>query len=264
MAKIVPSIVRFSGKLDKQVHVDSNRYPRHVRSAPKEGSKKNEPGLKEQYRRTAYLNRLASELNQIMRTHSDYLKPSSFYAKIQSLFRKEPSNNRFRLLRQLNGIDIHPSYPLSRLSNNEVSVNKIKNKLTVCVEAQSVPFPGKYEEDCHHYEVLLITWAKGNEPAIVSRQYSEWCAFTAGKPSFEFEFPVAPGRLDWVVCLRQRLGKDQIAIDTMSTEGMAIVNVGTNDKKQLALIEKEKNAEKKAAGRKKREEPERVKAKEWK
>jgi hypothetical protein len=61
------------------VHIDSKRYPRHVRKPVSPGTKSNEPALKEQYTRTKYLNQLASEVNNIVQRNSDNLKSSTFY-----------------------------------------------------------------------------------------------------------------------------------------------------------------------------------------
>ena len=55
--------------------VDSRRYPRQVRQAVSPGTKKNEPALKEEYTRTAYLNQLASEVNSIFPSNTDHLSP---------------------------------------------------------------------------------------------------------------------------------------------------------------------------------------------
>ena len=93
MAKLKPSLIKISGKHGDDVYVDSRQYGPHVRKPVPAGSKRNEPALKEQYKRTRYLNRLASEVNSIVERTSDNLKAKKFYAELQRRFRKEPLNN---------------------------------------------------------------------------------------------------------------------------------------------------------------------------
>ena len=122
MARLKPSFIKLSGKHGEDVHVDSNRYPRHLRKPASPGTKRNEPALKEQYTRTKYLNKLASEVNRMVQRCSDHLKPSTFYESLHRCFRKEPLNNRFLLLLQLRGMEVNPAYPLSKLGTQLVNV----------------------------------------------------------------------------------------------------------------------------------------------
>jgi|SRR6218665_354787 len=61
-----------------------------------------------------------------------------------------------------------------------------------------------------------------------------------GLPEFEFEFKRPAETEDWLVCLKQKVGFDEKAIDIFVGEGMQIVLAGSFDKKSLELLEKRK------------------------
>lgn len=97
------SILPISGKLGETVFVDGKQGS-SVRAAPEAGSKKDEPALKEQYSRTRYLNRLAGGINSVVDKYAGNLKVSNFYNLLNKHFRKEPLDNRFLLLKQVEGM----------------------------------------------------------------------------------------------------------------------------------------------------------------
>src|SRR5258708_3855148 len=206
MAKIKNGIQRFSGKVGDEVHVDSHRYPPHIRKPVKAGSKRNEAALKMQYRRTAFLNKLASELNSVIRNHSDEFKSVKFYEELQKKFRREPQNKRCLLLLTLKGMEINPRYPMSRLGDRAVTVTDLKKKISVILKIKLHPPRGRHRANCYYYEVLLLCWNKMEKPAAWSRQVSDWISIKDGKPEFEFLFPRPAGAGHSLLCLRQRLG----------------------------------------------------------
>jgi hypothetical protein len=266
MAKIKPGIISIDGKFGDNVVIDSRRYGKHMRKAPAAGSKKEEEALKEQYSRTASLNKLASELNKIIKAHCPEIRNSRFYEQLQSRFRKEPLNNRFLLLTQLKGMNINPNYPLTKLGSQTITVTASKNKLSVNLKVELHPEPGSHRANCYYYEVLLLSWDKIKKPARYNRQFSEWVHLEKDKPEFEFEFERTAGTKNWLLCLRQRLGVNEQLISAMVTDGMQIIGAGTFDKKEEALLiqrqeEEEKKEEMKSVGRKVVENVVRVKAK---
>lgn len=242
MAKVKPTIVPLSGKFGDVVHVDSNRYDRHVRKAVAPGSKKNEPALKQQYARTKYLNVLASEINSTIRGYYGNLKPSTFYQELQSRFRKEPLNNRFLLLLQLKGMEVNPAYPLSKLGNQVTEVSVVKNKIIVNLQAKAHPAAGKHKANCYCYEVLLLTWDKGKKPAAYNYQLSDWVYLSNGKPEIEFTFRRTTETVHWLLFLRQQLGVDENVIGVLAADGMQVVGAGSLDKKDLELLKKREGA----------------------
>jgi len=169
------SISPLSGKSGNQVHVAS-KYGSIVRSAPNGSSKQTGSAFNEQSGRTGYLNKLASGLNRIIEAYSGTFKQTDFYNLVQKRFREELHNNRFLLLKQLEGTEVNERYPLNKLGGARVNVNSNRTKITVGLEVDFRPpaLIKKHKVNCYCYEVLLLCWVKGNETALPVRQYGEW------------------------------------------------------------------------------------------
>ena len=262
MAKLKPSPIKLSGKHGDDVHIDSKRYPRHVRKPVSPGTKRNEPALKKQYTRTKYLNQLASEVNNIVQHNSDNLKPSTFYEELHRRFRKEPLNNMFLLLLQLRGMEVNPAYPLSKLGTQFVSVRVLKNKIVVNLQVKYHPPAGKHKADCYDYQVMMLTWGK---KVNYEEQFSNWVYMESGHPEFDFEFHRKAEIRHWLLCLRLRLGIEEKPIGMLATTGMQIIDAGSFVKKDLEILKRhekeQKTVQAAATGKQKAEEVKRVKPK---
>jgi hypothetical protein len=262
----VNSIIQISGKLNDMVHVNS-KHGHLLRDAPKNDNKKKEPALVQQYNRTGMLNNLAADLNRIIRAYAGALKPSGFYQAIQKRFRKEPLNNRFLLLKQLEGMEVNPAYPLNKLGGVDATVDAVKKEIIVRLDVSLRPskYCGRHKVNCYAYEVSLLCWNKSDGLATHARQYSEWINISDGLPEFEFLFARPAGTVHWLLCVKQQLGRNEEAIGTFRAEGMQIVAAGSFDKKDLAILTKRKEEEKaqaaKERGKNDREQIKRVKAK---
>jgi hypothetical protein len=260
----VNSIINISGKVDDNVHVNS-KYGQLLRKAPKNA--KNTSALERQYNRTGLLNSLAGELNRIIGAYSGTLKPSDFYQALQKRFRKEPLNNRFLLLKQLEGMEVNTTYTLNKLGDTRVTVKDTSKKIMVQLHILFHPskYVGTYEANCYAYEVSLLCWNQSPRPPIHARQFGEWIYLTDGLPEFEFQFSRPAGTVHWLVCVKQQVGVNEEPIPSFCGEGMQIISVGTFDKKDLALLTKRKEEEMaqaaKAAAKKDQEQIIRVKAK---
>ena len=247
MAKIKPSLFgKVSGKIDKTVFVDSPATTPHLRKAPKERKRKIERALKEQFSRSKMLNRLASDINSIVHRHIGEFKSAKYYSNCLSRFRKASTGNRFLLLHQLIGLEAHPTYPLSKLGDCSMAVEQQKGKFVVDLRVMKQPRPGKHQANCYSYELIFITWAKGKERASALHQYSDWVMIRNKLPYFDFVFNPPAGTEHWLICLRQRLGIDEKAVDVYEAQGMQIVEVGTTNKKDMELLKEwnENNKEK--------------------
>jgi len=233
----VNSAIKISGKLDDRVHVNS-KHGHLVRKAPKKSAKREEPALVQQYNRTGMLNDLAAELNRIIRAYSGTLKPSGFYQAVQKRFRKEPLNNRFLLLKQLEGMEVNATYPLNKLGQTGVTVGAAEKKIIVRLDVSLRPseYCGPFKVNCYTYEVSLLCWNKSARPATHARQYSEWMYLKDGLPEFEFLFARPAGTVHWLLCVKQQLGRNEQAIESFRAEGMQIVTAGSFDKKDMAIL----------------------------
>lgn len=239
MAKIKnDGLTSISGKFNDVVHVQSNTYKPHVRKAIAEGGNKDEPAFKAQHERTIFLNRLAADLNKIFAHHSGLLKPKTFYHDVQKRLRKEPLNNRFLLLMQLKEMEVNKGYKLSRLSYHSVDVSRFKNKLNVALHIKGhAESSSKHKADCYCYEVMFVSWTKGANAGIVQRQLSDWVSMDGELPVFDFKFELGRGVVHWMLCLRVMLGMGEEEIGLAGAEGMAVVEVGSLDKGDWALLE---------------------------
>jgi hypothetical protein len=262
----VHSIIKISGKVDDKVHVNS-KHGDLLRNAPKKGTKKNEAALVQQYNRTGMLNNLAADLNRIIGAYSGMLKPSGFYQALQKRFRKEPLNNRFLLLKRLEGMEVNATYPLNKLGRADANVEAVKKEIIVRLNVNLCPskYCGHHKVNCYSYEVSLLCWNKRDGLATHARQYSEWIYLKDGLPEFEFLFDRPTGTVHWLLCLKQQLGCNEEAIETVRAEGMQIVAAGSFDKKDMEILTKRKEEEKaqaeKERGKNDKEQIKRVKAK---
>ena len=241
----VHSIIQISGKVDDHVHVNS-KHGHLVRKAPKKSArKKEETALVQQYNRTGMLNNLAADLNRIIGAYSDTLKPSGFYQALQKRFRKEPLNNRFLLLKRLEGMEVNPTYPLNNLGGADASVDAVKKEIIVRLDVNLRPsqYCGRYKANCYAYEVSLLCWNKNDGLATHARQYSEWIYLKDGLPEFEFPFARPAGTVHWLLCLKQQLGRNEEAIEIFRGKGMQIVAAGSFDKKDMAILIERKEQE---------------------
>jgi hypothetical protein len=250
MAKQADKIIKISGKYGDAVYVNGKKYGYSLRKAPVAGVRKDEPALVQQYSRTKFLNALAGELNNILKGHFPLFKAAGFYHTAQKCLRREPQNNRFLLLRQLKGLDLNPAYPMSRLGGFNLVVKAAKRRITVLLGTVVHPPKGAYKADCYYYEVLLACWDKGSKPAAVDWQLSDWIPIAAGMPEFEFAFAVAPETVHWLVCVRQQLGIKGQELEMFAAEAVQIVDAGSFDKRDAAILEKRMQAKAGAAAAK--------------
>ncbi len=246
-----------SGKLDSLVYVDS-KDGHIVRKAPKKSGrkKKAQPAFDEQTNRASYINGLAGDLNKIIEGYSDNFKQANFYRLLLKRFRREPSNNRFILLKQLERMEVNERYPLHKLGGARLTVKCTRDKTEVTVEVDYHPpkSVARHPVNCYEYQVLLLCWRKGSEAALPERQHGEWRFLKDKLPVFDFTFKRPAGTMEWLVCLRQRAGYNEKEIPNLKGEGMQIVMVGSCDKKSLELWEtwkKEKEESGKVVERKK-------------
>jgi len=215
---------------------------KYGRKASKGGRKKGQAALKKQNARTHYLNKLASELKRIIHSYGGILIPKGFYQLLLKHFRKEPLDNRFLLLKQLEGMEVNSKYPLNKLGDARVTVTDDSKTITVRLEVLYHPpaFAGKYKVDCYSYEVALVCWANDDVQPSPMRQVSEWISLNDDLPDFDFEFKRPADTVHWLVCLKQQTGFNKEPILPLVGAGMQIVCAGTFDKKDIELFTKRK------------------------
>jgi hypothetical protein len=238
MAKTKNNLIRISGKLSGKVFVENKKYGSYVREAPEEGSRKDEPQLKENYRRTRVLNGVASEVNTVIKQQAGIIRDKQLYHEMLSRFRKakDAGTNRFLLLLELRDLEVNHYCQIAGLQNIGVVANA-KN-IVVSLDVLGHPDTGKHETDCYRYQLTLLCWNKTKRKARVAMQKSAWCYIKDGKGEFDFPFPKPAGMTHWLLLMRLRMGMNGKTIDVSKSDGMQVAEVGTVDKKEIALWRK--------------------------
>ncbi len=239
MAKVNRGPVTLSGKLGQEVHVDG-RYGRYVRRIAQGSSQrvKKNPEMRRQHQRTAFLNEISSEVNHIVHLHARELKSSAFYHAVQKKLRKEPQNMKGLLLMQLKGMEVHPAYPLSTLGDSRITVTNNGESFGIQLEILFHPRKRRnLNANCYQYDLVLITWTKYGDKAHYEQQYTDWIYLNEGRVTFEFLFDKPRDTMHWVLCQRGQFGLAEVEIGTLASQGMRIVDVGTFDKNELAILE---------------------------
>lgn len=249
MAKAKTGLIGVEGKLgDHIVTTSKSRYGSTIRQVVKPGTKKNEPALKQQYSRTRFLNAFASDINTMMKADCGNFKSGRFYENLQRRFRQEPENNRLLLLQQLKGMEINDAYPFSNHGLPVTDCVARKTDLQVRLDVRQHPFSLTRDIDSYYYEVLAASWTKKEEPGDCERQYSEWVHKKDVLPVFDFVFKRAAGAIHWMVCVRIRLGHNEVEEESFLAEGMQIIAAGSFDKREQEWLLARNQLKQKPAG----------------
>ena len=239
MAKVTSTIIPISGTVGDHVVVDSKKYGRHIRRRVRAGLKKNEPALKKTYKRTKFLNHLASGINSVINAVANGHKDMDFYPGLLKRFRAQPLDKKYLLLATLKGIDVNPRHSLDKIGGDErVTVKADKKEITVNVTVLHAPWKKLENFDSYCYGVVLLTWSKTGDKPKYEEKYTVWLPLNNAKPTFEFSFPKKPGMVHWMLCLRKQFGFKGEVFSTAS-QGMRIIEVGTYDKTEEALLRKQ-------------------------
>lgn len=237
MATVQPGLITIRGKMGDGIITREGRYASHYRRAVKPGTKKEEKALKAQYSRTKLLNMLASEVNAVVSELARELKSSRFYMQVQSRLRKESSDNRLLLLRQLKGIEVNPVYPLGRHLLPAVKLATKGNEVQVSLSVKGKPLRSAGSDNCYCYEVSLITWNRKEDTADCSKRHSDWIQRPDELPVFDFVFEKPAGAVYWLLGIRLRLGLNNCELKRRDADGMQIMDTGSFDKREQAWLE---------------------------
>lgn len=238
------SIIKIRGELDGRIY-KIRKGKNYSSKKPAPGIKKDEPALKDQYTRTAFLNELASELNGMIKAYNNFIRPNEFYHNLQSLFRKEPENNRLLLLNQLKGTEINARHRLLKMNPApEINVKAVGEHIITELTVTSHPRRPKRGSNCYFFEVVILLWDDTGAPCELYSQKTSWIYFAGGYPVYDINFPLPDGTTDWMVCVRESLGVNDYEYDELGTQGMLVLEVGSfNKKSQKLLEERRKNTE---------------------
>ena len=240
MPRLVNSSVKFKGKIDEKVYVDSRRYGYHVRKAPEPGARKSDWALKLQHGRNKNLNGLASSIRLVINNAYHELYRSDLYHRILGLIKREPSDSRCFSLLRLKGMEINTNYKL--LGDYKVTVTPKRGKIIVNLDVKRPPISFIVKTNCYYFDMVLFTWDSTNRPVMVARETCEWTYIKADLPEFEFDFHKPKGAIHWMIALRMQLGIDCIDdhpnMVTVKAQGAQFLDMGSFNKKEQELLDK--------------------------
>ena len=242
MPRVETGLIEISGKWDDKVITSKGKYGKIIRKTVRPGSKKHEEGLKKQYTRTPFINKLASEINNAIHDIAGAYKPGDFYARLLSQFRKEPLNHRLAMLNRVKGINVRPKAPMRHFAPTIVQCTIDLKKLNVVLGVGSEPVSKQYF-NCYSFEISVIIWPqkKGDEPDLQT-QYSEWISINDKLPLFKFHFPKPKGAAQWLLITRIRLGSCEQPIIGFAGEAIELSAVGSFDKREQMWLQTLQNS----------------------
>jgi hypothetical protein len=132
-------------------------------------------------------------------------------------------------------MEINPAYPFNMHGMPGVSCTADTKRLRVCLSVEQHPFSLQGNTD-YYYEVLACTWPGRPGPGDCERQYSEWVHQKDEAPVFEFDFIRTAVALHWMVCVRIRLGRNEVPAASFKADGMQIIDAGSFDKREQAWL----------------------------
>ena len=228
---------KVSGEVDGMVYKMTRKGKNYISKKPAAGNKKQEPALKLQYQRTAFLNELAGELNGMIKDYCAFIWPSEFYQRVQSRFRKEPENIRILLLNRLLNMEVNQRNPITKLTYNppSVTLKGVEDNIILELSANSHPHPDSWG-NCYFIEVLLLLWDDSGAPCEASVQRTNWIYNEGAYPVYEMVFPKPDGTTDYLVAVRGSKGNDGVDFDMLGYMGMMIIEVGSFNKKSQKLL----------------------------
>jgi hypothetical protein len=229
MAKAEPGPMSVTGKLGKEVYVKT-RHGHHVRKASSKPLSENRLAtLGRHNSRTKFLNKLASEINQIVKHYFLDYKYREFYQDLLTKFRKEPLDNRFFLLRQLLDLDLNPLNPYVRRQRpGKVEVNCVEDKFVVSIIAAAPRHPID-DLNSYFFEVVFITWSKEDRFPDHSIQFSRWMPFDGSYALFDFEFPKPDDTVYWLLLVSHQRGRNKEVINPKLDRSIVIKGAGSLD-----------------------------------
>jgi hypothetical protein len=240
MQRVVPTHLNFKGTHEDKVFVDSHTYPFHWRKRPVP-AKATLRTLKKENKRAAFINNLASELNNIIRLHAGHYKGKDFYHRLLKKFRKESIDNRYLLLRQAEEMRINEKHPEKVWGHYNYDVTQQDNEIIVDLRTTrhfSLAHPG--QTSCYQYEVLLITWSKKKQALYHSRQGTDWIQVPGELKKCVFNFSLPNPVSQWLLCIGYICGKDNKPGLDVENRSMEIIKAGTFEEKDLELLKMSK------------------------
>jgi len=228
MAKLNDNHIKHQGKINDRVHVTNGKYKDHTRNAPSFIGKGSIAAMKGQFSRTEKLNKLGSEINRIIGGYAGRLRSEDFYRRMQSRFRKVQGDNRYVLLTQLKDMEVNEKYSCRELAGNQYEIKASVNEITIDINIAHHYLKHIDGSNCYYLSVVLMAWSPEEYTDVMHfRKKSRWITLKEECPRFIFSFPLDKPVSQWLLCIGQQLGRNNVDDLFLPSKGMKIVQAGT-------------------------------------
>ncbi len=226
------------GKVAPYVNVPKGKYKEHTRNLPSYTAKSSIAAINGQFSRTQVLNKLGSEINRIIGGYSRKLKSEDFYRRMQSCFRKVSGVNRYVLLTQLKDIEINERYTSKDFAGCNYEIKATKDDVLFELNTTHHYLKAPEGSNCYYFTLILIAWPSEEYADVIHfRKKSRWINIKDECPRFIFSFPLNKPISQWMLCLGQQIGRNNIEDEMLASQGMKILQIGTFLEEDLEALE---------------------------
>lgn len=215
-----------SKTVKEMVEVKSRAYGKHVRAA--RGSikpvKLNDV-FTENSKRVAVINPIASNVHTMLKSYAGFFKENMLWQKMVGLVHSSGATNTEELLTSIVGLELNSKYPLRRFGNMPVITTTTAKGLQVSFASNESPSI-KSDDTIYCYDVIILFFTtKGIEKGH-AMQRSKWFKRNEGLGTIEFVFDVPKQSNLYLICLRLHSGKNNVATDSLGSQGMRVAGAG--------------------------------------
>ena len=246
MAKVQDGIIKVRGKFGNYVVTNGIKQGPVLRRRPDRKLANESEPFKKQASRAAVLNKLASEINNVIRHFHADLRPRDLYQRLLGYLRKESSDNRFMLLQVLKGLEINTRYRFDKLGELNLDIKREGEQLEIALDVlEHLPNAVKYHSYC--YELLLICWTRQDELPRHIRKFTKWIDSHGPKEGFDLQFKFPEGTTHWMLFIHHRGRSGNGDDEFMTGQGMKVLELGTMISSEQELLEARENEKKQQA-----------------
>lgn len=178
------------------------------------------------------VNGTAKMVHDVIDTHHSEFKKSDIWQDMQRLLRKTKSNDRWRLLRKLQGLEANPRYQLTTLiSTPRLEVECSQGIMTLTLKHTKKPsFRLSLGADCYFDEIYVVFGDEHcipvQETAVVT---SQWQDLNGPLLHHETSFEIPVTAIYYAILLAVQGGKGGTILVDKPAKGLKVMAVGRLD-----------------------------------
>ncbi len=205
----------------------------YVKELPPAGIHRDEPALKKNYTATAGINKLASQVNTVMKYYAAGFLEQRRYDVLRSQFFKVPQEKRLWRLKCLEGMEGHTKKKVCELLNPPRAALILKKNIIILpLIIFQHPKTIEGEHYYHYHRIVLMLWNSKDDSYTHQSKRTEWVAINDDLPlEYEFEFEKKPDSTEWLILLCLVRGEDKNEDRMPPDKNIMILQAGSFDKK---------------------------------